>query len=151
MSTYANMYIRIEDNFYPIGSLSRNDTLGYILVRDFPWEKIRKIEELTIKEYINYLEDKIDSFEKSIKEICEAKNDCLKYCKTMEEKYEAISHYNAEKGEYRYEIIEYRIAIGRLYSLQTLIWDNKYEKDSKFKGIYIGVEIGKPTVKDVVE
>ena len=64
MSSYVNFYLRINENFAPIGSFSRNNEVYQYIYSFIPFEKIRPITRHDFSEFIKNINQDIGKYEK---------------------------------------------------------------------------------------
>lgn len=151
MSAYVDFFVRHGDDFIPLGDFSR-DSIIYHTMKDctnVPWEKIIPLtsEDLQVAQIHAHKHntdalDYINTLKGRIEEIKGFNN-------SMEEKLEQIEEYRSEIEEYRQEVEEARYAENYFYFLADLI-ESAHDIDAD-KYIYAGIEIGRPTVKDICE
>lgn len=150
MSAYINFFVRHGDDFIPLGDFSRN-SIVYPTMKDcadVPWEKIISLtldnlqaaqtrahkHSTNALDYINTLKDRIE----------EVKG----FNNSVEEKLEQIEVYRGEIAEWQQEAEEARYAENYFYFLMDLIEAAHDDIDAN-NYIYVGIEIGQPTIKDI--
>lgn len=153
MSMYVHFFIRRGDEFIPIGEYSRNSMVYQIVDTQAVWEKVKPLTKSRIQDYVEtatryYAMDvkmMADTKEKMahIKDLSctwEQALDCL-------EGYEdALQEYEEEMQECKFTEHFFEFLIDIIETVQYA--DEKiYDPDNY---IYVGVEIGHPTVKDIV-
>lgn len=150
MSAYAQFFIRRGDEFIPIGEYSRNSII-YKLVNPYaPWGKIAPLSYDALIDLINHAEEHKKNYEQAIQEMKEK----MARVKELTDKWEEAISYLEDREEsikeYEEDIAEATYAIhffGFLEDIiETIRYSNKYIFD---KYIYVGIEIGYPTVKDI--
>lgn len=142
MSQYVNFFIRHNNAFLTIADYSRSSAL-YGVMQDAPYEKLREYsyEELQLK--INELNTskaayrkQIDYYNNHINLICEMDN-------SIEDKLETITSIDEVIKEIQQEIDTIDRQAIELDFIANLVYQG-YR-------IYAGVEVGEPTLQDIVE
>ena len=153
MSAYVDFFIRNKDDFIPIADYSRNSIIYSIIRDDIPYEKIRAITAQDISEFINVAAGKIRDYEQGIRK----EKECIKLIATfdnnVEEKLEVIAQREEGIEEYTQSIEECTYAKNFFSFLIELIDARRWEENSSIninEYIYAGIEIGRPTVEDIV-
>lgn len=153
MSTYINFFIRRGDNFIPLGDYSRNSIIYRIANSYAMWEKVSSLSKAGIEQMIIEAERQQRAYQESITKI-KAKMAQLKDLScTWNEALEYLDGYEEAIQEYEQDIKEARYAkyfFGFLIDIiETVQYADKKEYDYN-NYIYVGIEIGHPTVKDIV-
>jgi DNA gyrase/topoisomerase IV subunit B len=153
MSTYINFFIRRGDNFIPLGDYSRNSIIYRIANSYAMWEKVSPLSKAGIEQMITEAERQQRAYQESITKI-KAKMAQLKDLScTWNEALEYLDGYEEAIQEYEQDIKEARYAkhfFGFLIDIiETVQYADKKEYDYN-NYIYVGIEIGHPTVKDIV-
>jgi len=159
MSCYTCFFIRRENDFVPIGSFSRNHSTARAFSDyhfEAPWEKISALTAKDIQEVIaGVMENKqfdlntIDKYEKKIAEI-------KSMDASLSERMEMIDEYRGYIEEVRDDYEEWDYAHNFLSFLLGILDEVRYsgyDEDKKYdvdNYIYFGLEIGHPTVNDIV-
>lgn len=156
MSAYICFFLRgKDDHFYPLGSYSRStaiyemfDEAGYS-----NWESIRAITFKDIEAVRKENLDNIDGWKKLIKEI----EDEIELIKSIEapldEKIDVIDRRLAELNGFKDKIDELEEVSSFCDFLETILEDIKYGDYGSIdvdNYIYAGIEIGRPTVEDII-
>lgn len=152
MSAYVDFFIRNKDDFIPIADYSRNSMI-YSIVTDVPYEKIRAITTRDISEFINIAVEKIRDYEQKICKEKERIKLVATFDNSIEEKLEVIAQYEEGIEEYTQSIEECNYAKNFFSFLTELINVRRWEENSSVninEYIYAGIEIGRPTVEDIV-
>lgn len=152
MSQYANFFIRYDDTFIPISDFS---TSSYIksLVKGFaPWEKVRAMSVKDINDFRESARNDVIRFKKEkamredlIKEVAQFNN-------SAEDKLEVIENIRFDIKDYD-EMIEEAV-IGEYFFvflgwlIDAVRYNEPLVKDID-KYIYVGIEIGSPTLEDI--
>ena len=147
MSSYVNFYLRINDNFAPIGDFSRNSKVyetyygcgfsSYERILPLHEEHLRILKDYVIRKIKTEKETK-ERYEKRISLIMNAENTPLN------EKLEEIDYIEEAIGEISQDIEEYEYARNYFDFLEDMIVnyhfsDKSFENDY-FHYIYAGIE-----------
>lgn len=153
MSTYIDFFIRRGDEFIPISDYSRNSIIYRIANSYAMWEKVSPLSKAGIEQMITEAEQQQRAYQESIAEtktkIAQLKdlsctwNEALEY---LDEYEEAIQEYEQDIKEARYAKHFFGFLID---IIETVQYADKKEYDYN-DYIYVGIEIGHPTVKDIV-
>lgn len=153
MSAYINFFIRRGDDFIPLSDYSRNSIIYRIANNYAMWEKVSPLSKAGIEQMINEAERQQRAYQESIAEtktrIAQLKdlsctwNEALEY---LDEYEEAIQEYEQDIKEARYAKHFFGFLID---IIETVQYADKKEYDYN-NYIYVGIEIGHPTVKDIV-
>lgn len=142
MSQYVNFFLRRNNNFFILADYSRSTAL-YQVMNDAPYEKMReynykelqlKISELNISK--NALLKQIDHYNNRITLICKMDN-------SVEDKFDMIISIDETIKDIQQEID----AIDRQAIELDFIANLTYQ-DYR---IYAGIEVGEPTIQDIIE
>lgn len=153
MSAYVDFFIRNKDDFIPIADYSRNSMIYSIVNNDVPYEKIRAITTQDINKFINVASEKIRECEQGIRKEKERIKLVATFDNSIEEKLEVIAQYEEGIEEYTQSIEECTYAKNFFSFLTELINVRRWEENSSVninEYIYAGIEIGRPTVEDIV-
>lgn len=146
MSSYVNFYLRINDNFTPIGSYSRSSSMYQAISNILPYEKIISLRPSQITEVIHNLEESATKMKK-IKENSQAT--CDKIMSTannsIEDKLSAIAEIESNFDDMDSYIEETNFAADTLRVFLNMIDDFRYSNDCGFDNdyfhyIYAGIE-----------
>lgn len=153
MSAYIDFFIRRGDEFIPISDYSRNSIIYRIANSYAMWEKVSPLSKAGIEQMITEAERQQRAYQESIVEV-KAKIAQLKDLScTWNEALEYLDEYEEAIQEYEQDIKEARYAkhfFGFLIDIiETVEYADKKEYDYN-DYIYVGIEIGHPTVKDIV-
>jgi hypothetical protein len=153
MSAYIDFFIRRGDEFIPISDYSRNSIIYRIANSYAMWEKVSPLSKASIEQMITEAERQQRAYQESIAEtktrIAQLKdlsctwNEALEY---LDEYEEAIQEYEQDIKEARYAKHFFGFLID---IIETVEYADKKEYDYN-NYIYVGIEIGHPTVKDIV-
>ena len=155
MSAYMSFFIRANDNFYPIGTYSRStaiyemfDEAGYS-----NWESIRAITFTDIEAVRKENFSNVIGWKKLIKET-ENEIELVKSIEApLDEKIDVIDRRLAELNEFKDKVDELVEVSSFCNFLETILEDIKYgsyESIDVDNYIYAGIEIGHPTVEDII-
>lgn len=159
MSCYTCFFIRRENDFVPIGSFSRNNTIARAFSDyhfEAPWEKISALDTKDIQEIIaGVMENKqfdlntIDKYEKKIAEIKSMEASLSERMKMIDEYRGYIDEVREDYEDWDYAHSYLSFLLGILDEIRYSDYgeDKKYDVDNY---IYFGLEIGHPTVNDIV-
>ena len=156
MSTYAYFFVRHGDDFIPLGDFSRNSIVYQLIdtLHTLPWEKITPLTQDTLDRLVVAANTKQDEIRCHIRTE-KAHMDSIKdFNNAIEEKMDAILERENIIHEYEQDISEIQYAKSYFSFLAELIdavrWDKRREDINIDEYIYAGIEIGTPTVRDVI-
>lgn len=157
MSQYICFFVKTEDNkFYPIGSYSRSSAI-YEMFDDNeigPWEKVEAITEKKL-ECVKRTTDGILNRWYERKRSIEEKLELVKsFNGSIEARIEMWDDLKDELFETESMINELKEVHSFIWFLEQMIYEMKWEDRygiNENEYIYAGIEIGYPTVDDVVE
>ena len=157
MSAYVNFFIRVGDNFAPIGSFSRSSQIYRSFQVYAPWEKIKVVTPAELKYVYDELKD-LRAEDENVIKVIDTKLEAVKsFENSVEDKLEIIEDLMADKREYQEYIDEYNDALSYIMCLNCIVDEGRNgEYYDGYKGIinpaaylYVGIEIGCPTVVDI--
>lgn len=146
MSSYVNFYLRINENFAPIGSWSRSNQMYQVWQHILPYEKIMPLTYSRISDMIYELETSAARMkeaktkdEASIKMIMDAANTSL------EEKLNIVADIQSNFEDMDQYIDEINFTADTLRVFLNMIEDFKYSDEVVFDNdadhyIYAGIE-----------
>lgn len=153
MSTYIDFFIRRGDEFIPISDYSRNSIIYKIANSYAMWEKVSPLSKAGIEQMITEAERQQRAYQESIAETKTRIAQLKDLSCTWNEALEYLDDYEEAIQEYEQDIKEARYAkhfFGFLIDIiETVQYADKKEYDYN-NYIYVGIEIGHPTVKDIV-
>ena len=153
MSQYMSFFIRIDDNFYRIDNFSRNHTIYEELDKycPVPYEKVRMVtKEMIQNAIVGIKEDKEDNF-RMIQKAKEEIQLIASMNNSVDEKLNSLRYSRETIKECEESISDYDYAIDFCVFLFHIIENLCDEEDESAKrGLYFGIEIGKPTIEDIV-
>ena len=144
MSQYVNFYLRVNNNFAPIGDYCRSSLIYKTFCDKLPYEKIIRLTPLTLENLSYRLEaeqrdivKRIQILEQEIKDIWAANN-------SLEEKCELVAETRDLIEEMQEIIKEYDSAVSLIYTFIGMINTYRYS-DVHFENdcehyIYAGIE-----------
>lgn len=153
MSAYIDFFIRRGDEFIPLGDYSRNSIIYRIANSYAMWEKVSPLSKAGIEQMITEAERQQRAYQESIAETKTRIAQLKDLSCTWNEALEYLDDYEEAIQEYEQDIKEARYAkhfFGFLIDIiETVQYADKKEYDYN-NYIYVGIEIGHPTVKDIV-
>ena len=152
MSQYLELYVKSkEDNFTYLDAFSRSTFMYRLLNEDIgaPYEKVQKMTKVRLQEAIEagtgYLQNIVDrkkKHEDTLQLISSFNN-------SVDEKMEAIYEHQEYLEEYDESIVEMEWTMNYLRVLLNMVNTMSYEGSNT--GLYYGIEVGSPTIDDIVE
>lgn len=151
MSSYVQFFIRNDEAFMPIGVYSRNSKIYECFNEYTPWEKIKPITRPLLNKIRDDVNEDILSFQKRYDHAKEMKEYVAGMNNSMEEKLGWIDNIEATLGDCREEIERAECVKHYLNFLDDIIESVEYETHIDHKNyLYVGIEVGNPTVDDIV-
>lgn len=154
MSQYIQFFIKTnEDNFLPIATYSRSSKVFQYFREYVPYEKISNVSDMTTQ----YIMNDITADYRSYKETIEKNKKAIERVYSFKdndvsEKIEIIEGYEEYIEEVEEEIKELDYTKYFIYFLNDIIEEAEYDHNVKNKDyIYAGIEVGYPTLEDVVK
>lgn len=151
MSAYIQFFIRHDEAFMPIGIYCRTSKI-YEYFDDYtPWEKIKCVTRPLLNKIRDNVNDDILCFQKRYDRAKEMKEYVAGMNNSMEEKMEWIENIEATLNDSREEIKTAEYVKHYLSFLDDIIESVEYEEHIDYKSyLYVGIEVGNPTVDDIV-
>ena len=150
MSQYIEFFVKSkEDNFTCIDAYSRSNLIYRLLSDDMnvPYGKVKKITSAFLKEALNILEGyRKNTIERQENEK-ENINRIASFNNSAQEKIDLIYEIQEILDEYQASLDEMDAAMWFLRIMLSIVDNLEYEKDA---GLYCGVEVGRPTLEDIV-
>lgn len=148
MSAYVNFFIRNNDNFIPLGSYHKNSDF-YTIISDrvnIPWENITNITYDTLIDWNLSADHTISYFEKAINRV--EKMFELSNSFTLDDAYE----YAGSIEDYEESIEDIKGLKSIFDFMRNILDEYKYCNDNYNVDeiLYVGMEIGNPTVDDII-
>ena len=159
MSQYTQFFIRHNDNFLPIATYSRSNKVAELFQYAAPYEAITPVTTEMLRGRREEAREQLEGYDKSI---ARAKDqiDFLRSC-TMDtderlERYNDTTEYIEDLEEYKEECVN---AISFINFLDDILEEARTEKawgDNPLQldenaYVYVGIEVGTPTVEDIKE
>ena len=142
MSQYIEFFVKSKEDTF-----SRNNDIYQVLMNTVPYGKICKLTHTLIANAIDNLqEDSIKYHQIRLNHQNEIANICT-FNNSVEDKLIAIENIRDNITDLDEEIAALDEAIKYLQVLQSMIDDMYYTPDV---GLYCGIEVGTPTVNDIV-
>ena len=154
MSAYVYFFVRHGNDFIPLGNFSRSSMIYQFVGGRAPWEKIAPLTQETLDKLVvnaNMKQEEIQGCIRTERSLIDTIKD---FNNAIEEKMDAILERENIIHEYEQDISEIQFAKSYFSVLAELIdavrWDKRREDINIDEYIYAGVEIGYPTVEDVL-
>ena len=151
MSAYIQFFIRHNETFMPIGTYIRSSKI-YEYFDDYtPWEKIKHVTRPLLDKIRDNINDDILYYQKRYDRAKEMKEYVATMNNSMDEKMEWIENIEATLGDCCEEIEKAEYVKHYLNFLDDIIESVEYEDGIDYKNyLYVGIEVGSPTVEDIV-
>ena len=151
MSAYIQFFIRNDEAFMPIGIYCRVNKIYHYFDEYTPWEKIKPVT----RPLLNKIRDDVNEDILYLQERCDRAKEMKEYIAGMnnsvEEKMERIENIEEALGDYHEELEEVEYVKTYLNFLDNIIESVEYEEHIDHKNyLYVGIEVGNPTVDDIV-
>jgi len=151
MSAYIQFFIRDNEVFMPISVYSRNNTIYKYFDEYTPWEKIRPITRGLLNKIRDDINEDLTATQKRYDRAREMKEWIATLNNSLEEKMEYIENTEEVLGECCEEIEQLTYTKHYLNFLDDVIESVEYEENIDYKNyLYVGIEVGNPTVDDIV-
>ena len=151
MSAYIQFFIRSEDAFMPISVYSRNNTIYQYFDEYAPWGKIKPVTRELLRKVRDNINEDLAAIQKKYDQAKEMKEWIATLNNSLEEKMEYIENIEEALGEYCEEIDRLIYTKYYLTFLDDVIGSVEYEGHIDYKNyLYVGIEVGNPTVDDIV-
>lgn len=141
MSQYVNFFLRKGDEFLPLADYSRSSPIYSVM--DAPYEKIREYNYHDLESKILRLKEMREENEDIIARLCERINSVYCLNNSVNEKMEYVSDYLNQISDLEDDNKNLDRCMIELGFIANLIYMDYT--------IYAGVEIGKPTLVDIVK
>lgn len=148
MGQYIEFFVKSkEDNFTRIVSFSRNNNIYQVLMNTVPYEKICKLTHTLMTNAIEKLQETLTKYRRTkLTYQSEITNICT-FNNSVEDKLIAIENITNNMKEIDEDIDILDNDIKYLQIFQSMIDAMYYTPDI---GLYCGIEVGIPTVDDIV-
>ena len=151
MSAYIQFFVRNENAFMPIGIYSRSNTIYQYFDEYTPWEKIKPITRPLLNKIRGDVNEDILSYQKRYNHAKEMKEYVATMNNSMDEKMEQIENIEEILGVCLEGIEKAEYVKNYLNFLDDIIEAVEYEEHIDYKNyLYVGIEVGNPTVDDIV-
>lgn len=151
MSAYIQFFVRNDEAFMPVGIYSRNNEIYQYFDEYAPWGKIKHITQPLLSMIRDDVNDAILYFQKRHDRTKEMKEYVAGMNNSMDEKMGWIENIEATLGDCREEIKKAEHVKTYLNFLDDIIESVEYEEHIDHKNyLYVGIEVGNPTVDDIV-
>ena len=154
MSQYINFYVRINDNFAPIGSYSRSSEIYQTAHHRVPYEHITPLRVSDFDEMIKNIEERIDTKKKDKKYYLDMITLVMNANNSIGEKMEEVDSLNCSIREIKESIEELEGAMYLFSVYSDMIEDYQYSgisyENDYSHYIYAGIEAN-GTLEDVIE
>lgn len=151
MSAYIQFFVRNENAFLPISIYSRNNALYHYFDEYTPWEKIKPVTRPLLNKIRDDVNEDILYYQKRYDRAKEMKEYVATMNNSMDEKMEWIENIEAILGDCCEEIEKAEYVKHYLSFLDDVIESVEYEEHIDHKNyLYVGIEVGNPTVDDIV-
>ena len=151
MSAYIQFFIRNENTFMPISIYSRNNALYHYFDEYTPWEKIKVVTRPLLNKIREDVNEDILCYQKRCDRAKEMKEYVATMNNSMDEKMEWIENIEATLSDCCEEIKKAEYVKHYLNFLDDVIESVEYEENIDYKNyLYVGIEVGNPTVDDIV-
>ena len=151
MSAYIQFFVRNDEAFMPISIYSRNNALYHYFDEYTPWEKIKSVTRPLLNKIRDDINEDILYYQKRYDRAKEMKEYGAGMNNSMDEKMEWIENIEATLGDCCEEIEKAEYVKHYLNFLDDIIESVEYEKHIDHKNyLYVGIEVGNPTVDDIV-
>lgn len=151
MSAYIQFFVRNENAFMPIGVYSRNNTIYAYFDEYTPWEKIKPVSRGLLNKVRDDINEDLATIQKRYDRAKEMKEWIATLNNSLEEKMEYIENTEEVLSECCEAIEQLTYTKHYLNFLDDVIESVEYEEHIDHKNyLYVGIEVGNPTVDDIV-
>ena len=151
MSAYIQFFVRNDNTFMPISVYSRNNSVYRYFDEYTPWGKIKVVTRSLLNKIHDNVNEDILCYQKRYDRAKEMKEYVATMNNSMDEKMEWIENIEATLGDCREEIEKAEYVKHYLNFLDDVIESVEYEENIDYKNyLYVGIEVGNPTVDDIV-
>lgn len=151
MSAYIQFFVRNENAFMPISIYSRNNTIYEYFDEYTPWGKIKPVTRGLLGKIRDNINEDLAATQKRYDYAKEMKEWIATLNNSLEEKMEYIENAEELLSECRETIEQLTYIKHYLNFLDDIIESVKYEEHIDHKNyLYVGIEVGNPTVDDIV-
>ena len=151
MSAYIQFFVRNENAFMPISIYSRGNTIYQYFDEYTPWEKIKPVTRGLLDKIRDNINEDLVAMQKRYDRAKEMKEWIATLNNSLEEKMEYIENTEEVLSECCEAIEQLTYTKHYLHFLDDIIESAEYEDDIDHKNyLYVGIEVGSPTVDDIV-
>lgn len=151
MSAYIQFFIRNENTFMPISIYSRNNTIYAYFDEYTPWGKIKPVSRGLLDKIRDDINEDLAAMQKRYDRAKEMKEWIATLNNSLEEKMEYIENTEEVLSECCEAIEQLTYTKHYLNFLDDVIESVEYDKNIDHKNyLYVGIEVGSPTVDDIV-
>lgn len=151
MSAYIQFFVRNDEAFMPIGIYCRVNKIYQYFDEYTPWEKIKPITRPLLNKIRDDINDDILYYQKRYDRAKEMKEYVAGMNNSMDEKMEWIENIESTLDDCTKEMEEAKYVKHYLNFLDDIIESVEYEEHIEYKNyLYVGIEVGSPTVDDIV-
>ena len=151
MSAYIQFFVRNGEAFMPISVYSRNNAIYQYFDEYIPWGKIKVVTRPLLDKIRDDVNDDILSFQKRYDRAKEMKEYVAGMNNSMDEKLGWIENIESTLDDCTKEMEEAKYVKHYLNFLDDIIESVEYEEHIDYKNyLYVGIEVGSPTVEDIV-
>ena len=151
MSAYIQFFIRNGEAFLPISIYSRGNALYHYFDEYTPWEKIKVVTRPLLNKIRDDVNEDILYHQKRYDRAKEMKEYVATMNNSMDEKMEWVENIEATLNDCCEEIKKAEYVKHYLNFLDDVIESVEYEENIDYKNyLYVGIEVGNPTVDDIV-
>ena len=151
MSQYVEFFVKSkEDNFTRLDAFSRNTLMYQVLSNDLnvPYEKIKKLTPNFLSKAMaileGYQQERLDDIKQEESKIAMVAT----FNNSASEKFKIISELQEVLDEYKEILEEIQATMDYLRILKNIANNLNYQDNT---GLYCGVEVGAPTINDIIE
>ena len=151
MSAYIQFFVRNENIFMPISVYSRNNAIYQYFDEYTPWEMIKPVTRGLLNKVRDDINEDLMAIQKRYDRAKEMKEWIATLNNSLEEKMEYIENTEKVLGECWETIEQLTYTKYYLNFLEDIIESVEYEEHIDHKNyLYVGIEVGNPTVDDIV-
>ena len=151
MSAYIQFFIRNGEAFLPISIYSHGNALYHYFDEYTPWEKIKVVTRPLLNKIREDVNEDILYHQKRYDRAKEMKEYVATMNNSMDEKMEWVENIEATLSDCCEEIKKAEYVKHYLNFLDDIVESVEYEENIDYKNyLYVGIEVGNPTVDDIV-
>lgn len=154
MSQYINFFLRVGDNFAPVGSFGASSRV-YRIARAAPYEQIQPVAAAQLRHFITKTDQDINKTKEYIAAAQQKKSEIYAANNSLDSKVEYINEcINPYIADARVELEELEWVAGYFMSLEAALEDVEYDEEhgiNQNEYLYFGIECAHPTIEDIVK